>query len=127
MGYTISMNCSAGIECELLRLVVSATDREGYPIFFTGDLWQRLRVVLQDIDAQEIVDACRRLWPKFLSRCPWNRVNLRFCEYEGENEANAFFYGAAFRLRRAPFSRSALEQLSGPSDEPETKTLACHE
>jgi len=93
------MNCSARIERELLKLVVSTTDREGYSNFCVGELRPRPRVVLQDIDAKETVDACKRLWHKFLSLSQWDNLNLRFCEYEGANEDSAFFYGGAFRLR----------------------------
>jgi hypothetical protein len=37
---------------------------------------------------------------------------LRFRDYEGGHEINAFFYGGTFHLKRTSFSRPALEQLS---------------
>jgi len=118
------MEQSQRIEYEILHLAVNATDTQGYGMTLPL-LRQMMTQVFPDVENAAVVDACKRLFPKFLSLRKWDEASRGFRDYQGEHEDDEFFYRGDFRLKRTPFSRSNLEQLASllPPSHPKKRPI----
>ena len=109
------------IEHEILQLVLQPSDHLGYP---TGlpTLANAFRQWLPDIADREIVDALKRLSPKYLTLLKWSKQYGRFIEYPTDiSDDGEFFYRGDMRLRRTPHTDPYLQELAAlfpPPEEP---------
>jgi hypothetical protein len=95
-----------------LRLVLQHSDHSGYPTNLPG-LETFFRRTVPDIKDRELVDALKRLCPKYLTLRQWSNEKGRFVEYPAEIGDDAeFFYRGSMQLRRTPESDPRVQELA---------------
>jgi hypothetical protein len=100
------------IEHEILRLVLQHSDHLGYPTSLPG-LATFFRPTLQNIEDRELVDALKRLSPKYLTLCKYVNGQSPCREYPNEiSSDDEFFYRGDMRLRRTPRTDPYLQELA---------------
>ena len=101
------------IEHEILTLALLHSDNSGYPVSLP-DLTNLFRERLPDIADSELVDALKRLHPKFLTLRKWSDVRGQFLEYPALGtfrDDGEFFYTRDFRLLRTPNTDPHVQEL----------------
>ena len=114
---------SRRIEYELLRMVVQCQDHLGYHASL-GTLADFFRPNIPDIENRELVDALKRLQPKYLSLCKYVSGGAPCVKYPAEidNEEIFFWRTDGFRMRRTPETAPRSEELVAMiTSQPDTK------
>lgn len=111
------------IEHEILRQVFNSQgDPSGLPVSLP-EFCSIFREWYEDFKDTELVDAFKRLSPRFLTLHKWSNEHSRFMEYPSEiSDDGEFFYRADFRARRTPFTdprRQELAMMFPTPEEPE--------
>jgi predicted nucleotide-binding protein len=100
------------IEHEILRLVLQHSDHLGYPTSLPG-LESVLRPKLPNIQDRELVDALKRLSPKYITLCKYVNGQPPCRKYPDEiSSDDEFFYRGDMRLRRTPHTDPHLQELA---------------
>jgi hypothetical protein len=110
------------MEYVVLDRALRATDPNGYPIIL-GDFLLSFKEKLADTEDGEVVDAMKRLCPRFLALRKYDSSLRGFRDYADDD--HDFFYRGDFRLKSTPFTRSRLEELAAelPLPEPEKRPI----
>lgn len=99
-----------------LRLTLQAPDPVGG---FGSDLralGSTFRRWPPDVADGEIVDALKRLWPRYVTLWKWNSAKRWFIEYPNEiGDDVEFFYRGDFRLRGTPRTGPCLQESAALS------------
>jgi hypothetical protein len=107
------------IEHEILRLTLENSDHLGYSTSLPT-VTNAFRQWLPDILHREIVDALKRLSPKYLTLLKWSNQHGQFIEYPTDiSNDGEFFYRGAMRLRRTPHTDPYLQELAALFPSPE--------
>jgi len=104
---------SRKIEYELLRMVVQCQDHLGYHATL-GNLALFFRPNIPDIENRELVEALKRLRPKYLALCKYVSGGPSCQEYPTQIDDDEIFFwrGDGFRMRRTPETALRSEELS---------------
>ena len=84
------MTESLWIEHKLLTRAVEATDTEGHDVKLP-ELLREAKQVFPAVEDGDIVDACKRLFPKFLSLRKYDDALRDFRDYRGDHDDAVFF------------------------------------
>jgi len=106
------------VEHAILTLVLRHGDHQGYSNTL-GGLAAILRDTFSDIDNREVVDALKRLMPKYLMLCKWSEAQHQFVKYPDQTpDDDQFFYRGDFSMRRTPNTDPRVQILQDRIDMP---------
>lgn len=104
---------SQTIEHGILRMLLQSTDHLGHATDL-GRLATFFRQTFSDIDNRELVEALKRLRPKYLTLCKYVQGQPSCLEYPTQmaDDIEFFYRGDGFRLRRTPETYPRAEELA---------------
>src|ERR1700722_8020439 len=100
------------IEHGILRVVLQCTDHLGYPTHLAS-LATFFRPTFPDVNDRELVEALKRLRPRYLTICKYLNGQASCLEYPTQiSDDVEFFYRNGFRLRRTPETDPRAQELA---------------
>jgi hypothetical protein len=101
------------IEYGILRMLLQSADHLGHPTDLNS-LATFFRPTFADIDNRELVEALKRLRPKYLTLCKYVQGQPSCLEYPTQiaDDEEFFYRGDGFRLRRTPETDPRAQELA---------------
>jgi predicted nucleotide-binding protein len=108
------------IEHGILRMLLQSTDHLGHPTSLSS-LTTFFRPTFADIDNRELVEALKRLRPKYLTLCKYLQGQLSCLEYPTQiaDDEEFFYRGDGFRMRRTPETDPRAQELAATIEQQE--------
>lgn len=103
---------SQWVEYQILKLALEPSfDGQGRAVSFSNLVGMLAPHAEGSLAPIEVLDALKRLFPKFLSLRKWEHMRMAWRDYQGEKDDSRFFYSGDFRLARTAYTCAYIEEL----------------